>query len=160
MPNDDAARATKGRDSLAYCADQVRRHDHERYLTALFAPARRRSAILALYAFNLEVARIREAVSEPLLGRVRLQWWRDAIGAVYDRGAPPRHPVLEALAPAVHAHQLNREHFDRLLVLEPGYVPDAPRHLALAARLLGYRRAERLAVLYRRMRRRGKRGRP
>ncbi len=115
MLNDDAARAAKGRDSLAYCAGQVRRHDHERYLTALFAPARRRPAILALYAFNLEVARIREAVSEPLLGRVRLQWWRDAIGAVYDRGNPPRHPVLEALAPAVHAHHLSREHFDRLL---------------------------------------------
>ena len=64
---------------LSYCADQVRRQDRERYLTALFAPAGRREDLFALYAFNLEVAKTAEVVSEAMVGRIRLQWWREAI---------------------------------------------------------------------------------
>ena len=57
----------------AYCQNQVRQHDRDRYLTALFAPPARRPGLFALYAFNLEVAKVREAVSEPMLGHIRLQ---------------------------------------------------------------------------------------
>jgi NADH dehydrogenase [ubiquinone] 1 alpha subcomplex assembly factor 6 len=64
---------------LSYCAQQLRRLDPDRYLTALFAPDRRREGLFALYAFNLEVARAREAVREPMMGLIRLQWWRDAL---------------------------------------------------------------------------------
>ena len=46
----------------------------------LFAPAEHRGALFALYAFNLEVARVREVVREPLAGEIRLQWWRDVAG--------------------------------------------------------------------------------
>lgn len=100
--------------SSSYCFDQVRRLDHDRFMTALFAPKNRRDALFALYAFNLEVARIRETVSEPILGQVRLQWWREAIEGVY-RGAPPQHQVAEALYEAVATYGLSRSHFDRLL---------------------------------------------
>jgi len=54
----------------------VRRHDPDRFLTALFAPAGRQGALLTLYAFNHELARAREMVSEPPLALIRLQWWR------------------------------------------------------------------------------------
>jgi phytoene synthase len=104
-------RAPRG---LSYCAGEVRRLDRDRYLTALFAPAARRESLMALYAFNAEVARIREAISEPMMGLVRLQWWRDAIAEIYEGGAR-RHAVLDALAPVVAAQQLPRSPFDRLI---------------------------------------------
>jgi phytoene synthase len=101
-------------DGPAYCAHQVRRHDYDRYLCALFAPAEQRQALVALYAFNLEVATIREVVSEPLLGQMRLQWWRDAMEAAYAGTAPP-HPVAQPLGEAIRRFDLTRGHFDRLL---------------------------------------------
>jgi phytoene synthase len=74
--------------------------DPDRRLAALFAPAETRDALLALYAFNHEIARIPESVSEPLIGEMRLTWWREAIEALYaDPPKPRRHDVLEALAP-------------------------------------------------------------
>ena len=99
---------------LSLCAAELRRGDRDRFLTALFAPADRREALFALYAFNLELARVRDSVSQPMLGLIRLQWWRDGLDAVY-RGAPPRHAVAAGLAEAVTRHGLSRRHFDRLI---------------------------------------------
>lgn len=97
-----------------YCQDQVRRFDHDRYLTALFAPAAAREALFALYAFNLEVAKTAEVVSEPMLGQIRLQWWREAVEGVYG-GTPRRHEVVEPLAAAVELYGLDRALFDGLI---------------------------------------------
>jgi phytoene synthase len=84
-------------------ADLVRRHDPDRFLTALFAPPHRRDALLTLYAFNHELARAREAVSEPPLALVRLQWWREVV-----EGANRRHEVAEPLTAALEAGLLGR----------------------------------------------------
>jgi phytoene synthase len=81
----------------------VRRHDPDRFLTALFAPPEKREALLALYAFNHELARAREAVSEPPLALVRLQWWREVVD-----GARRRHEVAEPLLAAIDAGDLDR----------------------------------------------------
>ncbi len=110
---------------LSYCAEQVRRHDRDRFRTALFAPTARREALFALYAFNLEVARTREAVSEALLGRIRLQWWRESIAGIYQE-APQRHEVIGPLADAVAEHDLSRDHFDRLIDARAFDLDDAP----------------------------------
>jgi phytoene synthase len=75
--------------------DLVRRYDPDRALAALFAPQPARDALLAVYAFNIELAHIGSRVSEPQLGEIRLQWWRDAISGAGDSGG---HPVAEALA--------------------------------------------------------------
>ncbi len=83
---------------LSYCAEQVRSFDRERYLTALFAPAGRREALFALFAFNLEIAKTREVAREPLIGRMRLQWWDDALAELF-LGRAREHPVLATLAP-------------------------------------------------------------
>jgi NADH dehydrogenase [ubiquinone] 1 alpha subcomplex assembly factor 6 len=93
----------------------VRQHDFDRFLTALFAPAERRADLFALYAFNYEIARVREAVSEPLLGRIRLQWWRESLDAIYAARPVRRHEVVEPLAAAIRGRGLSREHFDRLI---------------------------------------------
>jgi NADH dehydrogenase [ubiquinone] 1 alpha subcomplex assembly factor 6 len=90
------SRGEKGHSRLSYCAAQVREHDPDRYLAALFAPADAREELFVLYAFDHEIARVRRAVSEPMAGLVRLQWWRDALERVAV-GRPLGHPVVEAL---------------------------------------------------------------
>ena len=76
--------------------DFVRRHDPDRFLTALFAPPDKRGALLALYAFNHELARAREAVTEPALAMIRLHWWREVV-----EGAEKRHEVATPLSAAL-----------------------------------------------------------
>lgn len=116
-------------EGAGYCLDQVRRFDRDRYLMTLFAPSARRGDLFALYAFNVEVARIRELVREPMMGAIRLQWWRDAIAEIY-AGSERPHQVVQALAGAVRRHGLARRHFDRLLdAREQDMSPEPPADL-------------------------------
>ena len=101
-------------DDDRYCVEQARQRDYDRYLCALFAPEEARLGIFALLAFNAEVARTRELVSEPLLGQLRLRWWRDALDGIYG-GTPMRHQVVQPLARAVQRFALPRGPFDALL---------------------------------------------
>ena len=82
----------------------VRRHDPDRFLTALFAPSEKRDALLTLYAFNHELARAREVASEPALALIRLQWWREVV-----EGVRRRHEVAEPLSAALDAGALERD---------------------------------------------------
>jgi NADH dehydrogenase [ubiquinone] 1 alpha subcomplex assembly factor 6 len=128
-------------------ADSLRRHDRDRYLTTLFAPAARRGALVALYAFNFEVAKTREIVREPLLGRIRLQWWRESIDAIY-RGAPLRqHEVVAPLAAAIRRHDLTRYHFDRLIDAREADLLDEPPASLGALELYGEDSAARIIRL-------------
>jgi NADH dehydrogenase [ubiquinone] 1 alpha subcomplex assembly factor 6 len=106
-------------------AAALKRFDRDRYLATLFAPASARPALWALYAFNSEVARVREQVREPIAGRIRLQWWRDVIAAIYD-GAAPEVPLARALARAVAAHGLSREPFARLIEARESDLEEEP----------------------------------
>jgi phytoene synthase len=105
-----------GPETLSYCAQQqqLRRYDPDRYLTGLFAPAGRREDLFALYAFNLELAKTVEVVSEPMLGQIRLQWWRESLDGIY-QGTPRQHEAILPLAEAVARHGLTRGHFERLI---------------------------------------------
>ncbi|PHP68389.1 phytoene/squalene synthase family protein [Zhengella mangrovi] len=85
----------------------LRSGDPDRYLSVLYAPADRRDALTALYAFNMEVARIRDAIREPLAGEIRLQWWRDAL-ATPAAGADAGHPVAAAFARVIDDFDLPR----------------------------------------------------
>ena len=116
----------------------ARAADYDRYLSAVFAPASRREALFALIAFNHEVARIPEAVSEPMLGRIRLQWWREVLEAV-DAGEPTRrHEVAVPLAEAIRACNLDRAPFDELLDAREGDLEaDGPPDLAALERYAG-----------------------
>ena len=97
-----------------YCAEQVRTYDYDRYFTATFAPADIRRGLLALYAFNLEIASARERVSEALLGEIRLQWWRDAVCEIYN-GSVREHAVAAELAAAIETFSLPKTSFDRMI---------------------------------------------
>jgi len=99
---------------ISFCAALLQKHDADRYLTVLFAPAERREALFAVYAFNLEIARVREAVREPMMGMIRLQWWRDALAEI-GQGKIRAHEVVRPLAQAIADHQLDLVLFERLI---------------------------------------------
>lgn len=88
--------------------------DPDHYVATFFAPAARRRALLALYAFDHEVSRIGLSVREPMAGHIRLAWWREQISAIYTNG-PLVAPVPAALSETVRAHALPRDLFDRYL---------------------------------------------
>ena len=119
------------RGALSLVAAIVRRHDHDRFQTAIFAPAVAREALFSLYAFNYEIARVRESVREPMLGRIRLQWWREAIEAAYAGATPRRHEVVEPLTAVIRERGLSRKHFERLIdTRERDLDPSPPATLA------------------------------
>jgi phytoene synthase len=104
----------------------ARAGDYDRYLTAVFAPSHRRETLFALIAFNQEVSRIPEVVSEPMLGRIRLQWWREALDAIYADKPVRHHEVTEPLAAAIRQARLDRGAFDRLLDAREKDLEDDP----------------------------------
>jgi len=147
--------------AIAYCAVNVRQYDPDRFFASLFAGAEGHRALVPLYAFNLEIARIRETVSEPMLGQIRLQWWREAIDEIY-AGAPRNHPVAVALGAVIARHNPTRSRFEgvidgREFDLE-GRPPDTLEDLAayvsatsgeltcLALELLGTRDEDSMAI--------------
>jgi phytoene synthase len=101
-------------DAFAHCEGLVRAADRDRFLTTLFAPAEHRPALLALYAFNLEIARVREVVHEPLAGEIRLLWWSDVLEGE-ERGEVAAHPVAAALLASVARYRLAPERLKALL---------------------------------------------
>ena len=103
----------------------VRSVDFDRYLSSLFAPHSRRAELNVLYAFNYEVAKTAEAVSQPIAGQIRLQWWRDRVAELY-RGATIDHRLVEALGRVIAAHDLPRDLFDAMIDARERDLEEAP----------------------------------
>jgi phytoene synthase len=92
--------------SHRYVLDTVRSADRDRFLCALFAPEPARAGVLALLAFDHELARTRIVTREPLLAEIRLEWWREAATEAASAGLPRAQPVVEALSEAARRHHL------------------------------------------------------
>ncbi len=90
------------------CLTMLRDTDRDRYLACLLSPADKRSALAALYAFNAEIARVRDSVREALPGEIRLQWWRDLLEGTA-QGDSGGNPVAAGLLAAVDAYRLPRQ---------------------------------------------------
>ncbi len=101
-------------ESAAFCADLVRTHDFARYASTLFVPASQRRALLALYAFNVEISRVREQVSQPLPGEMRLQWWTDMLAGA-GHGGVEGNPAAAELNLAIRDFRLPVERLSRLI---------------------------------------------
>jgi 15-cis-phytoene synthase len=95
-------------DAFAYCAELVRSADRDRFIATLFAPAEERGALHALYAFNAELARVRDVAHAALPGEIRLQWWSDVINRERDDEAHA-NPVAAALLATMERHGLGRD---------------------------------------------------
>ncbi|WP_029584418.1 phytoene/squalene synthase family protein [Bradyrhizobium sp. URHD0069] len=100
--------------SADFCADLVRTHDFARYASTLFARPEQRRALLAVYAFNVEISRVREQVSQPLPGEVRLQWWTDMLAGA-GHGGVEGNPVAAELKLAIGTWHLPVERLSRLI---------------------------------------------
>jgi 15-cis-phytoene synthase len=133
--------------------DEVRRVDPDRWLASRFIDDQgARAGVIALYAFDYQLARAGTAASNPLIARIRLTWWGEGVDEVFAGGAIRIHPTLEAVASAIWLHDLPRQPFDtmiqtRVAALDTArFEPDAALAWArgaqgelagLAARVLG-----------------------
>lgn len=112
--------------------EDARRHDRDRAVAAMLCPAPRREAVLAVVAFNTEIARVRERAAEPTLAHIRLRWWGDALdrlGAAEDTEAAP---LLRALA-GLRAWPEIRPHLAALVEARARDIDDPPFADAIAA---------------------------
>ncbi|MCA6120479.1 squalene/phytoene synthase family protein [Bradyrhizobium sp. WSM 1704] len=102
------------KDGAAICADLVRTHDFVRYASTLFVPAPERRALLSIWAFNVEVTRVHELVSQPLPGEMRLQWWSDMLAGT-EHGSIEGNPVAAELLQTIRKHRLPVSALSRLV---------------------------------------------
>jgi 15-cis-phytoene synthase len=94
----------------------VRRADPDRWLASRFiADRRHRADVVALYAFDGELERVRRVASNPLMAEIRLTWWREAVEEIGGGGPARAHPVGRALADAVAGHDLPREPLEAMI---------------------------------------------
>ncbi|XP_064394510.1 NADH dehydrogenase (ubiquinone) complex I, assembly factor 6-like [Halichondria panicea] len=98
----------------SYCIQSVRKHDYDHYLCCLLLPKSSQASAFSIRAFNIEIAQIQNQVSEQSIGKMRLQFWKDALNNIY-KGAPPLHPVALALAEAVGKHKLTKKWLTRVV---------------------------------------------
>jgi phytoene synthase len=129
-------------DDYRHCEALVREADKDRFLSALFAPAARRDALFALYAFHVEIARIPRMAHEPFAAAIRLQWWRDALAGERAEEAAA-HPVAAALIDTLATAHVSADPLIEYLdakrdIVFGESVPDTDAAIFLvAARLLG-----------------------
>lgn len=110
----------------------ARAYERDRYLSALLAAADVRRDLIALAAFAGEIGRIPAYVSEPMMGRIRLQWWRERI----EGGTSGGHPVAAALLAAIDRFALPSARLTALIDAHENTLEDAP--FADAAALFAY----------------------
>jgi phytoene synthase len=101
--------------SLSYCAQIVKAHDPDRFLLTMLMRPEYHEDLLTLFAFNYEIAKTREVVSETMLGLMRLQWWRDSISSIFKGNEPPEHEILKPLSDVIKRRGLSEESFNTLI---------------------------------------------
>ncbi|SPO19620.1 uncharacterized protein UTRI_00047_B [Ustilago trichophora] len=106
----------------SYLLEELAKRDHPSYLAHHFYPKQLQTHYAAIRTFNVEIAGLKDTVSNELLGRMRMGWWRDAVQGAY-QNRPAKHPVVLALRdafqdPAVRnnaAGGLMLDHFLRII---------------------------------------------
>ncbi|XP_006974990.1 NADH dehydrogenase (ubiquinone) complex I, assembly factor 6 isoform X1 [Peromyscus maniculatus bairdii] len=97
-----------------YCLELLRKRDYESYLCSLLVPTECRSSVSALRAFNVELAQVKDSVSEKTIGLMRMQFWKKAVEDMY-RDNPPHQPVAVELWKAVKRHNLTKRWLMRII---------------------------------------------
>src|SRR5947209_6479256 len=101
-------------EAYEHCLGHVRALDRDRFLAGLFAPSAARPHLFAILAFSAEIARVRDLVSDPLPGEVRLQWWRDLLEGK-PHGDVEGHPIAAALLDTIAKFALPASALVRLI---------------------------------------------
>ncbi|MED6283486.1 NADH dehydrogenase (ubiquinone) complex I, assembly factor 6 [Characodon lateralis] len=97
-----------------YCLDLVRSRDYEGFLSCLLLPEEARRSSLALRAFNVELAQVKDSVSQKTIGLMRMQFWKTTIDEIY-RDDPPNQPISTELWRAVRTHGLTKRWLTRIV---------------------------------------------
>lgn len=95
--------------------DRVSEVDPDRMRAARLADPYIRDRLFALYAFHAELAKVPELVSEPMMGRIRYQWWRDCLGEIYGAGPVRQHEVTTPLEALIKESGISRFMLDRII---------------------------------------------
>ncbi|KAG1053557.1 hypothetical protein G6F43_004369 [Rhizopus delemar] len=109
-----AANPIRLESSLKYCKDLTRQRDYDGYLCVPFYPSHLRNTQYAIRAFNIELASIRENISKPEIGKMRMQFWKDTLDKIYT-GKPPQQPIALALSEALKASKLSAIWMKRII---------------------------------------------
>lgn len=125
------------KNDLSFCALEVKNNDYYRYICCLFTPEILRMRLFILYAFNNEIAKIKELTSEPMTALIRLTWWREAIDEIYSNKPPRKHEVVKSLHELVKTTDLPRAFLDQIIdareteldLLTPLSVEDLKKYL-------------------------------
>jgi phytoene synthase len=120
-------------DDFDYCETLVRDADKDRFVATLFAAAPRRRALYALYAFNVELSRVRDLAREPMPGEIRLQWWREVLSGTRTGEAGP---VASALMATIVRYRLPLKIFEAMIEARSFDLYDDP--MGSLAELEGY----------------------
>jgi phytoene synthase len=99
---------------ISYLESHVKTFDKDRYLCTLFASNDYREALFALYAFNIEISKIAEIVSDPILGFIRFTWWRESIDLIYQH-KPRADEISQGLSKTIKSFSLPKELFEDII---------------------------------------------
>ncbi|KAJ9656566.1 hypothetical protein H2201_008499 [Coniosporium apollinis] len=117
----------------AYCSNLLRHYDSPSFTLQTFIPPHARDAYIALRAFNLDVARVADATSNPTVGAMRMQFWRDAVSKAL-AGSPPKEPVALLLSQAAlglqartnNKSKLSKNWLHRIISTREAYLSNPP----------------------------------
>ena len=115
----------KVKNPAQYCLEVVRKTDHEHYLTNLLLPSNLKTDAFAIRAFSSEIAGVRDSVSDPMLGRMRLQFWRDTVENIYG-GKVPQHPIAIQLYKIVKQKNPSKQLLLNLIAAREQRINDVP----------------------------------
>ncbi|XP_012628284.2 NADH dehydrogenase (ubiquinone) complex I, assembly factor 6 isoform X2 [Microcebus murinus] len=108
-----------------YCLELLRKRDYEGYLCSLLLPAESRSSAFALRAFNVELAQVKDSVSEKTIGLMRMQFWKKTVEDIYCDN-PPHQPVAIELWKAVKRHNLTKRWLMKIIDEREKNLDDKP----------------------------------
>lgn len=103
-------------EDVADLEDLLRRVDPDRWISSRFiTDPQARADVVTLYAFDYELARAPKVASNPLIGEIRLTWWREALEEIFEGRPVRRHPAAQAMAELVGRRSLAREPLEALI---------------------------------------------
>lgn len=108
-------------DTSQFCLNIVKRSDYENFLATLLLPQRTRPAALAVRAFNVELAQIQDVTTQPVIAKMRLQFWRETLDQIY-KGNTPEQPIAVELQRAVAKHKLSKRWLLSLIESREGHL--------------------------------------
>ncbi|KAF9483533.1 hypothetical protein BDN70DRAFT_827573 [Pholiota conissans] len=101
-------------DPHAYCKYFVQKHDYDSYLNSYFYPRALQRGYFAIKAFSVELSMVQDNVSNAMIGKMRMQFWRDAVKEMRE-GRPPKHPIALALHETFDNSKSTAYHLKRII---------------------------------------------